>query len=49
VHRSQLPDQRKKRGPRKRRDETVIIVLDQRDQHTDAGMPCRVTMPNTAK
>lgn len=28
----QLPDQRKKRGPRKRRDEIMIIVVDQRDQ-----------------
>ena len=37
VHLPQLPDQRKKRGPRKLRDEIVIIVVDQRDQHSDAG------------
>lgn len=37
VHLPQLPHQWKKRGPRKRRDQIVIIVVDQRHQHSDAG------------
>lgn len=49
VHFPQLPDQRKKRRLRKRRDEIVIIIFNQRDPIPTPATPWRVTMPNSAR